>query len=402
MKLELAQFDPEPCGFPKPRVSHLPDKPDISLSGKWPPELLGRCIPGNYRHFTRGRYALGEAYRITGVGRNGALPAPAYHCVTMLDPAIALHADILLYPLHHDLSPDLTKLDELLVAHGKPVKALLATHYFGLAKDFTELKLWCDTHRIAFIEDCSHTLFTETFQAPGTGVLGRFVAASPYKFFACADGGLLYSPDPRPLDTVTTKSAGVIQELRGLKRTLEKYRSTGPTAADIGLIDTQLAELGTQPLVAGRELSTAYARPSPQYSAAESGTASLFGSRCIVKLSSICDNGKRRRGNYQHWADAVAELPNCHALFPDLPENSFPYMFPLHIAFPYPHFYRLKHLGVPVWRWDEMAFSDCAVAHNYRLHLLHLPCHQALTKIQMQWMITVLAKTLRLPWRSER
>ncbi|MBK9029613.1 MAG: DegT/DnrJ/EryC1/StrS aminotransferase family protein [Propionivibrio sp.] len=90
----------------------------------------------------------------------------------------------------------MTKLDELLVAHGKPVKALLATHYFGLAKDFTELKLWCDTHRIAFIEDCSHTLFTETFQAPGTGIFGRFVAASPYKFFACADGGLLQFARP--------------------------------------------------------------------------------------------------------------------------------------------------------------------------------------------------------------
>jgi perosamine synthetase len=402
LKLELARFDPEPCSFPKPRVSHLPDKPDISLAGKWTPGFWRRHIPGNYRHFTRGRYALGEAYRLSGVDRDGALFAPAYHCVTMLDPAVALHADILLYPLHHDLSPDLEKLDELLAGYDKPVKALLATHYFGFTKNFTDLKHWCDEHRIVLIEDCSHTLFTETFQAPGTGIFGRFVAASPYKFFACADGGLLSSPDPRLLDTVNTKPAGVIQELRGIKRTLEKCRSSSPTAADIGFIDTQLAKLGARPLVTGKEQKTAYARPSPLYEAAESNTASLFGSRCVVRLASIAENMTCRQNNYRRWADAVAELPNCHALFPDLPENCFPYMFPLHIERPDPHFYWLKHFGVPVWRWDEMAVSDCAVAKDYRHHLLHLPCHQALTEIQMEWMISVVRKTLRIPAQGDQ
>ena len=402
MKLELARFDPEPCRFPKPRVSHLPDKPDISLAGKVPPEFFGQRISGNYRHFTRGRYALGEAYRLSGVGREGALLAPSYHCVTMLDPAVSLHADILLYPLRHDLSPDLTKLEELLATYEKPVKALLATHYFGFAKDFTDLKLWCEKHRIVLIEDCSHALFTASFQAPGTGIFGRFVAASPYKFFACADGGLLSSPDTQLLDTVNTKPAGVIPELRGIKRTLEKYRSSDPTVADIDLIDTKLAELRARPLVAGKEQMTAYARPSAQYSAVDSGTASLYGSRCVVRLASITENMTCRRNNYRRWANAVAGMPHCHTLFPDLPENCFPYMFPLHITHPDPHFYWLKHLGFPVWRWDEMAVSDCAVANDYRHHLLHLPCHQALTEVQMAWMISVVQKTLRIPVQGDR
>jgi dTDP-4-amino-4,6-dideoxygalactose transaminase len=72
-------------------------------------------------------------------------------------------------------------------------------------------------------------------------------------------------------------------------------------------------------------------------------------------------------------------------------------MFPLHIDQPTPHFYWLKHLGLPVWRWDEMAVSNCPVAQDYRLHLLHLPCHQSLTTDQMDWMISALQKTLRHP-----
>ena len=67
--------------------------------------------------------------------------APAYHCVTMLDPAIALGGDVLLYPLKPDLSPDLESLDSVFAAAGSPVRALLATHFFGLAQDFAQQHL---------------------------------------------------------------------------------------------------------------------------------------------------------------------------------------------------------------------------------------------------------------------
>jgi dTDP-4-amino-4,6-dideoxygalactose transaminase len=44
-----------------------------------------------------------------------------------------------------------------------------------------------------------------------------------------------------------------------------------------------------------------------------------------------------------------------------------------------------------------MAVSNCPVAQDYRLHLLHLPCHQSLTTDQIDWMITAVQKTLRHP-----
>jgi dTDP-4-amino-4,6-dideoxygalactose transaminase len=62
-----------------------------------------------------------------------------------------------------------------------------------------------------------------------------------------------------------------------------------------------------------------------------------------------------------------------------------------------PHFYWLKQLAVPVWRWDEMAVSPCPVARDYRLHLLHLPCHQSLSDDEMDWMLAALGKVLRTP-----
>lgn len=327
--------------------------------------------------------------------------APAYHCVTMLDPALALGADIQLYPLQADLSIDVQKLDQLLNGCKKPVKALLATHFFGLAQDFSRLKQWCDSHDIALIEDCSHVLFTEQFRAAGTGRYGRFVAASPYKFFPCADSGLLYTPANVLLDNDSAQSPGLMQELRGIKHMLEKCRSAASMADEIALLDGQLESLRKSPLVVAREEITPYSHPSSLYSTAAAGTAALRSSRFIVEHSSIEENVRHRRNNYRRWVDAMADLQNCRPLFADLPDGCAPYMFPLHIAQPLPHFYWLKQLGVPIWRWDEMAVADCPVAQNYRLHLLHLPCHQSLSEGQMDWMIAAVRKTLHLRHKED-
>ena len=67
-------------------------------------------------------------------------------------------------------------------------------------------------------------------------------------------------------------------------------------------------------------------------------------------------------------------------------------MFPLYLEMPDPHFYYLMRLGVPVWRWDSIAVSDCPTANDYRMHLLHLPCHQSLDEKQMDWMIAAVRK----------
>ena len=395
MKLNL--FNPAPCGFPKPRVPLLPDKPELLPLGKWCSGSSANKASSHFRHFTRGRYALGEAYRLSGVGHEGALLAPAYHCLTMLDPALALGADVQLYPLQPDLSPDLEKLDALLATTNKPAKALLATHFFGFAQDFSALKQWCDNRNIVLIEDCSHVLFTGNFQALGTGIFGKFVASSPYKFFACEDGGLLHASAEHLLNSVTTKSAGLMQELRGIKHTIEKHQSTASTASEIALLDRQLEALSTNPLVTADQQIAPYSHPSSMYSATAAKTAALRSSRFIVSHAAIDKNISRRQCNYQRWANAMAKQPNCRPLLPELPDNCAPYMFPLHIDQPTPHFYWLKHLGIPVWRWDEMAVSNCPVAQGYRLHLLHLPCHQSLSENQMDWMITAVQKTLRLP-----
>lgn len=385
------RFDASRCAFPTPRLAPLPDRPTLALHQPCPSPAKER---DRIHHFARGRYALAAAYRLSGVGPSGALLAPAYHCVTMLDPALALDAPVILYPLHADLSPDLERLDALLEASRIPVKALLATHFFGLPRDFSQLRAWCDARGISLVEDCSHVLCTPAHQAAGTGMYGRYVIASPYKFFACEDGGMLYSPHAPLPDAILTRPAGLIAELRGVKHQFVRLRRTHPSVADIDALDAQLAALQCHSAPEGEDYVVERRQPSTQYTDGLAQSAPLRASRALVACASYAHNVRARRQNYDTWSRALAGLAHGRVLYPQLPDGAVPYMFPLYLDYPSPHFYRLKHLGVPLYRWDEMAVSDCHVAGDYRLHLVHLPCHQALTAADMAWLTAAVRRTL--------
>ena len=397
--MDYQRFDPSNCGFPRPKVPILP-------SIGW--QSLGRVRASQFslvssgvqvHHFTRGRYALTEAYRESGVGKQGALLAPAYHCRTMLDPAIRLGADIVLYSMKSDLSPDMEALAASLAACQQPVKALLVTHYFGFAQFLAPLVKFCTEHDIAMIEDCSHALFVksntaETITKSGSlGKTGRFCVASPYKFFPSENGGVLWANANGKLPDGQQPAPTLMQELKGLVRSAQRARDQHQPP-DVNLIDNEIMALAYKLTLTGRDVRSEEPGTSEQYDATEERLQSLAWSRWVMRHTDTARLVERRRQNYQQWANSVAKLPHCRSLFPEIPSDCAPYMFPLQIDHSESHFFALKQLGVPVWRWDDMAVSSCRIATSYRLKLLHLPCHQELTAQQMSWMTTAVKKVM--------
>lgn len=379
MPLDTLIFDPSPCGFPKPRVPLLPTGFDgivLKTTSPWAPAK-------HFRHFSRGRYALREAYRLAGIGPGSALLAPAYHCRTMLDPALALGGEVILYPLTPDLSPDLSAIDALASQSPAPVKALLATHFFGIPHDFATLAAWCAVRGITLVEDGSHAFFCEQHRPAGIGDYGDFVVSSPYKFLPSPDGGLLYARNSKQLENIRPAPPTWMTELRGIvhmrSKAVEHHRTSDlPTdipahfAAGIDRHET--------------------AGCSPDYHSEDENRAALRTSRWLYRHADIALVIQRRRENYQRWAAAILNLPHCRPLSPELPAVSIPYMFPLLIDRPETDFYRLKLLGVPIWRWDSSVASTCPTANDYRLRLLHMPCHQSLNDRELDWMISAIRK----------
>lgn len=384
-------FDPAACGFPKPRISPLP----VGTAGlSWRAQATPAWASADSFHrYALGRYALREAYRLAGVCSGTALLAPAYHCRTMLDPVFALGGDVLLYPLQKNLAPDLASLDSLFARSPTPVRALLATHFFGFPQLLDELSTWCAERNVALVEDCSHVLLCERFRPPGTALHSDFVASSPYKFFPSPDGGLLYARQPQRLDGLQERSPAMLDELRGIRRIVSQtrhYHSIANTC-DHARIDAELAALKRRMTTPGKDVHRSETC-SADYRQHEEGLAPLRFSRLVWRHADIGEISRRRCRNYRRWADALTAQAHCRPLFPELPDGCIPYMFPLYMDQPERHFYQLKHLGVPVWRWDSIAVSDCPTANDYRMHLLHLPCHQSLDEKQMDWMIAAVRK----------
>jgi perosamine synthetase len=395
--LTYTLFDPAGCGFPAPRVPLLPMFTMRALGGARTGDfdLVGAGRPR--RVYKRGRYALYDAYRLCGVGPDGTLLAPAYHCRTMLDPAISLGADLALYPVDRQLVPDLDALRRLVAAARRPVRAMLLTHYFGFAQPAATIKAFCDEHDIALIEDCSHALFNLRGRER-LGQHGRYTIASPYKLFPCEEGGLLIPGPGRTLAPNRNRPAGLRAELRvvvsALQRSLARRRVT---LGDIDeqALDGELRRVTQQPAPPAARSVAAVEGTSAMYLPSEEGLAGPAAARWLMRLCNVGDVARRRRDNYRRWVAEVRALPHCHALFPVLPDDAVPYMFPLFIDHPEPHFYRLKQLGMPIWRWDEMAVSSCRVALEYSRHVLHLPCHQALSDAELQWMIAAVSRVLQ-------
>ncbi|HMU99594.1 MAG TPA: DegT/DnrJ/EryC1/StrS family aminotransferase [Rhodocyclaceae bacterium] len=379
-------FDPTPCRFPAPNVPLLPTPGTTSFSRRTASRyhFLGEGLPGIF--FSRGRYALRAAYLRAGVGPGKVLLAPAYHCRTMLDPAIRIGADIMLYPVTPTLEPDWEAMKSLLDNPSVQPSALLITHYFGIRQNMQQAAQFCGKFGLALIEDCSHAYICRR-NSPPPGSFSDHVVASPYKFVPSADGGLLISRGTPVDEGPVLSSQGLVPEIKSVWRIIERcsrparqlpeFQETGDSGA-----------LGREYRQPGDALSAMY---DPKLES----LAGFRSSKLAIKLSSPDRIADARLANYAMWLKALAGVPHCRPLFPNLPEDCVPYMFPLHIDFPEPHFYRLKRLGVPIWRWDEMAESECSVSMEYRDHLLHLPCHQSLDAKAMDWMTRMVAGVLR-------
>lgn len=383
--MEYRRYDPSGCAFPRPRVPVLPPL-DRRIATGMAPAPAAELAPDRRRDYAFGRYALHAAYRLAGLAPGGVLLAPAFHCRTMLDPALALGAGVRLYPVNEDLTPRLDVIEELL--RDTPARVLLVTHYFGHAQPpelQARLAALCEARGVALVEDCAHALRSGASRR--IGHVGRYGISSPYKFHPSADGGLLWSnADALPPESLP-RSRGIAAELKAWVA-FARGRHAAPQ-----LYPGPLPEL---PVAAddGRDLLEHGDAPSTQYRPELQGRASLAAARHLIGRSDVHAIAAARRRRYAQWVQAVAGLPHCRALLPDWHEDDAPYMFPLLIDDPERHFARLKRLGMPIWRWDDMAVSGCAVSARYRLQLLQLPCHQGIADPQMNWMVATLSDVL--------
>jgi hypothetical protein len=168
------------------------------------------------RLVTSGRIAIGLALRALGVGAGDVVLVPAYHSPSMVPPAHWCGADVAFYRIRPDTAPDLADIEAHL-AKGR-VKAILATHFFGIPHDLGPLRALCDRHGVGLVEDCAHAFFGARDGA-AVGSVGDYAIGSTMKFFPIYEGGCLVSHRHR-LD-VALHGAGAGFEMKAALNALE-------------------------------------------------------------------------------------------------------------------------------------------------------------------------------------
>lgn len=355
------------------------------------------------RLVTSGRIAIGLALRALGIQPGDVVLVPAYHSPSMIPPAHWCGATVAFYRVRPDTAPDLADIEAKIAAGN--VRAILATHFFGIPHDLAPLRALCDRHGIGLVEDCAHCFFG-TRDGVAVGSTGDYAIGSTMKFFPIYEGGCLVSRRHR-LDVVL-QGAGAGFELKAALNALEAAFARGrlPVLRLLLALPLQLKNAlwtalksrnrGSGRASAGAAAPAAALAPSSSdssfdFDARWADKRSSWFSRTVLRAVSPARIVARRRRNYMELQRALDGAPGCRPLFARLPDGACPWMFPLLVDRPQAVAEALQRAGVPITRfgatlWEGVDASVCANSIWLGQHLIALPCHQALDDAERAWL----------------
>lgn len=374
-----------PPDYPAPRV---PSHPVLSAGSLG----IGRPVPsvldaGHAVHTVSGRMALALALERLGIGRGAKVLLPAYHCTALVEPVVRAGALPVFYRVRRDLSVDL--LDVASRADG--ARALLAVHYFGFPQEMAALRSFCDARGMLLIEDCAHAFFG-LFGGRPVGSTGDVAFASTWKFLPVTEGGCLVSRAPGG----KLRGPGLRYQAKSMVNALERAWAAGrlpvlrAIAAPALWLKNRLRDLRKR-RSPGAAASSDVPTGSLVFDESWLGRRASWFTRFVLLAANRGRIASLRRRNYALLLEGFHGLPDTTILFPALPGGVVPYVFPLVVederVFP-----ALKRRGVPIVRfgeflWEGVDERTCPVAAEYSRKVLQFPCHQEMTRRELDWIV---------------
>lgn len=335
---------------------------------------------------TSGRAAIYHALRQLQLAPASAVLVPSYHCPTMVAPVILANLTVAYFGLRCDGLPNLDTIDAATAAKSK---AMLVSHYFGLAHSLGEVRQWCDDRGIALIEDCAHCYFGEAGERP-VGAWGDYSTASLSKFLPVPEGGLLASAH-RPIPRLQLAPQGFKAQIKGwidvFETATKDKRFRGLNSALAFLFRFKNSRLQPQLRAAGptESAATSMMRDCDMSRIAQAP----LGTTMILKA--VLPRGRiivRRQQNFASYARHFAHVEGAKPLFPLPLKTVAPYVFPLWVDDADRVYHALRDQGLPVFRWDRIWLGtpllDGDVGPMWSRHVLQLLCHQDLSDADIE------------------
>jgi perosamine synthetase len=369
-------------------LKHALDAPAVGGEAWSPPTGGWGC-----RFYRRGSLAL--AAGVAAVRRAQGVEeitvwVPDYFCDEALAPLRGLAVALRFYPGQPDLTPDWEFLERG-VAETAGKQVLMLVHYFGFANVTREAVDFCRRHGLTLLEDAAHVLRL----APGLG-MGDLLVFSPRKLLALPAGGVLVFPQKLADGLPDLPAAPVSRDtiLWALRRLAQK------TLLSLGVSWSwwwrRLPDC--EPVFQG-PFSPPVLEPCDRY------TLGLL----ALAEPHLTEIAARRRRTYARLADCLKGFSGVRPLFPQLTNDTCPYVFPLVIDQGSDKVMaRLRSRGILADRWPTLppevqtAPAKHRMALEIRSRLLLLPVHQSLTAPQVDWLASELRRALAEQGRDSR
>jgi dTDP-4-amino-4,6-dideoxygalactose transaminase len=349
--------------------------PTLPLDVHWRRPSAWRPFPlddDGCRIFSLARHALWQGCRALGLGTDDIVLAPAYHHGSEIEALIRAGVQIRYYELDDSLEPDAELLASLL---GPRVRALYLIHYLGFPQDAARWRRWCDERGLFLIEDAAQA-FLATRDGRSIGSFAHLAIFCLYKTYGIPDGGALIAtvPTSRPTTPARARTSRLIN--RHVAWLAERRPEVGGVHLQLGRIvdwwrtrnelPQDEFELGD----AFAPLSTASARLLPR----------LLDER----------TPDRRRENYGFLLTHLEEM--VPPPFACLPDGASPFAFPIAVTDVHEFLRRLRRRGVVGLRFwlhphPSLPIADFPRSNTLREHVLALPVHQELTRLELQHVV---------------
>lgn len=334
---------------------------------------------------TSGRAAIYQALLQLKLPLASGVLVPSYHCPTMVAPVVLANLKPVFFGITTEGLPNLEAISPTVA---NQCKAMIVTHYFGLAKSLAEVRQWCDSHRIALIEDCAHCYFGEAGERP-IGAWGDFATASISKFLPVAEGGVLASAH-RKISPLQLSSQSIKAQMKGALDPIETAARYGRFFGINSMLNFIFSLKGSKNKVPATQISTIKLSPATMMENCDMGRIALAPLWASRLLAAILPRGRivsLRQRNFATYAKHLTNVGGARPLVPlslTSPSHIAPYVFPLWVDDADRVYYGLRAQELPVFRWDRVWSSIPAIDGDtgplWSQHVLQLLCHQDLSE----------------------
>jgi dTDP-4-amino-4,6-dideoxygalactose transaminase len=327
---------------------------------------------------------------------------PAFHCTSLVKPILEYGAEVKFYDINLDLSPNFDDLKRQI--DGK-TRALLAIHYFGFPQPIKKFQELCYSYALFLIEDCAHVLTGRTQEGTTLGESGDISIFSWRKFLPLYDGGQLVINNSKLTLNVCWDKGGLLFSLKIAKNTIERLCEdyAGGWVRWLSWpwkLFSMLARRWTTLNSSGRRaLNVNSYEVEFDLNCVNLGMSSI--SKQILKRTDIITVAEKRRRNYKYLRDGVQNMKGVTVLYPTVPPNICPWVFPLLAQGGIKDLQLiLRARGIPATTWGGVIhpslileqFPSARFLYN---NLLFLPIHQSMEEQDLQAMIRILGEVLQ-------